>query len=144
VATDSAHMDVMAGLHITKVAVGCTDVDVLRERLHGRAADGETFVTTRYRPTRHAELIGGSLYWILKHQLVARSPILRFEEDERGHCLIRLKAGLVPIRAAFKRVHQGWRYFPADYAPADLDGEADELAALPPRLVAALSSLALV
>jgi hypothetical protein len=134
----------MAALHITKVAVGCAGVEELRARLDGRAVADETFITTRFRPTRHAELVGGSLYWILKHQLVARSPILRFEEDERGHCLIRLRAGLVPIRTTFKRVHQGWRYFPVEYAPADLDGGADELSALPPQLAAALASLALI
>ena len=58
-------------LNITKVAVGCPDADALARRLTGRAVEGETYVTTRYRPTRHAELIGGSLYWIVKHQLIA-------------------------------------------------------------------------
>lgn len=134
----------MAGLHITKVAVGCADVDVLKSRLHGRATAGETFITTRYRPTRHGELIGGSLFWIVKHQLVARSEILRFEEDERGHCLIRLDTGLVPVRIRPKRAHQGWRYLTAGDAPTDLDGATDELAALPPSLVRALAALALV
>ncbi|PZO69858.1 MAG: DUF1489 domain-containing protein, partial [Sphingomonas taxi] len=87
----------MHPLNITKVAVGCADPDALRDRLSGRASAGETFITTRYRPTRHGELIGGSLFWIVKHQLVARSRILRFEEDERGHCLIRLDEALVPV-----------------------------------------------
>jgi hypothetical protein len=134
----------MAGLHITKVAVGCAELEALRERLEGRVAQGESYLTTRYRPTRHAELVGGSLYWIIKHQLVARSPILRFEEDERGHCLIRVAAGLVPVRVRPKRAHQGWRYLAADDAPVDLDGATDELAEMPPRLVSALAALALV
>ncbi|WP_294393529.1 DUF1489 domain-containing protein [uncultured Sphingomonas sp.] len=134
----------MAALHITKVAVGCGDADALRDRLTGRATAGETFITTRYRPNRHAELVGGSLFWIIKHQLVARSPILRFEEDERGHCLIRLEHALLPVRARPKRAHQGWRYLTAEDAPLDLDGEADELATLPPGLMSALAALALV
>jgi hypothetical protein len=134
----------MHPLNITKVAVGCVDMEMLRARLSGRAVAGESFLTTRYRPTRHAELIGGSLFWIVKHQLVARSPILRFEEDERGHCLIRIEAALVPVRLRPKRAHQGWRYLPAADAPPDLDGEADDLAALPPHLASALAALALV
>ena len=131
-------------LHLTKVAFGCSDVDVLRDRLAGRAADGETYIDTRYRPTRHPELIGGSLYWILQHRLVARSRILRFDEAEGGRCLIRLDAALVPVRAKHKRAHQGWRYLTAGDAPLDFDGEADELAELPPRLASELSALMLI
>jgi hypothetical protein len=134
----------MHPLNITKVAVGCADPEALRDRLSGRALAGETFITTRYRPTRHGELIGGSLFWIVKHQLVARSRILRFEEDERGHCLIRLDEALVPVRIRPKRAHQGWRYLVEADAPLDLDGDADELATLPPALVRALAALALV
>ena len=56
-------------LHLTKVAVGIADLDRLRERMAARAAaDGHAWIETRYRPTRHAELVGGSLYWILKHR----------------------------------------------------------------------------
>jgi len=134
----------MASLHITKVAVGCSDLDALARRLSGRAVGGETYITTRYRPTRHEELIGGSLYWIVKHQLIARSRILRFEEDERGHCLIRLEDPLVAVRVRPKRAHQGWRYLAAADAPQDLGGETDDLAALPSGLVRELASLYLI
>jgi len=135
----------MASLHITKVAVGCSDADVLAQRLSGRAIGGETYITTRYRPTRHAELIGGSLFWIVKHQLIARSLILRFEEDERGHCVIRLADPIVAVRVRPKRAHQGWRYLTEADAPADLGGsETDDLAALPIGLVRELASLHLI
>jgi len=138
-------MNEVSLLHLTKVAVGCPSPDVLNARLAGRAVDGETYISTRYRPTRHAELIGGSLYWIIKHQLVARSRILRFDEDERGHCLIRLDARLVPVRARPKRAHQGWRYLVEADAPADLEGgEADDLAALPSNMVRELTALYLI
>lgn len=132
-------------LNITKVAVGCPDADALARRLSGRAVEGETYVTTRYRPTRHAELIGGSLFWIVKHQLIARSLILRFEEDERGHCLIRLADPIVAVRVRPKRAHQGWRYLAEADAPTDLGGgETDDLAALPTNLVRELASLYLI
>ena len=134
----------MMPLNITKVAVGCPDADTLAQRLSGRAVGGETYITTRYRPTRHPELIGGSLFWIVKHQLIARSLILRFEEDERGHCLIRLADPIVPVRVRPKRAHQGWRYLPGADAPTDLGGETDDLAALPTGMVRELASLYLI
>jgi hypothetical protein len=130
-------------LHITKVAVGCTDVAELAQRLAGRAIDGESWIMTRYRPTRHEELIGGSLFWIVKHQLVARSRIRGFEEVE-GRCQIRLDAALVPVRIRPRRAHQGWRYLTAEDAPADLDGEADDLAELPAGLMSELAALRLI
>src|SRR5438477_461172 len=37
-------------------------------------------VATRMRPKRMDELIGGSLHWIVKHRLVGRQDILRFED----------------------------------------------------------------
>lgn len=136
-------MGAMHPLNLTKVAVGCGDAGALADRLASRAAAGETFLTTRYRPTRHEELVGGSLFWIVKHQLIARSRILRFTEEE-GRCTIWLDPALVPVRVRPKRAHQGWRYLVAADAPIDLDGAVDELAALPPALVSALAALALV
>ena len=76
--------------------------------------------------------------------MIARSRILRFDEGESGRCLIRLDAALVPVRTRAKRAHQGWRYLTGEDAPLDLDGAEDELAALPPKLVSALTALALV
>ena len=131
-------------LHITKIAFGCNHVDELATRLDGRATDGETTVTTRYKPKRADELIGGSLYWIIKHQLVARQPILGFAESAEGRCIIRLQAGLVPVRAYPKRAHQGWRYLPEGDAPADLLGGAFELGEMPAGLISELSALALI
>ena len=133
-------------LHITKVAFGAATVDVLAERLAARGSGGETFLTTRYRPKRAEEIAGsGSLYWIIKHHLVARSPILGFAEDEGGRTIIRIPAALVAVRALPRRAHQGWRYLEGPDAPADLtDLAADGVAALPFRLALELSALALI
>ena len=135
----------MHPLHITKVAFGCSSLEVLAERLDSRAASGETTVSTRYKPKRADELIGGSLFWIIKHQLVARQTILGFAEEEDGkRCIIRLSAGLVPVRAYPKRAHQGWRYLNGGDAPLDLlDGDV-LLGELPPRLISELAALALI
>ena len=135
-----------ASLNITKVAVGCAELETLRERLASRASAGETFITTRYRPKRESELAGGSLYWIIKHRLVARQEILGFEDEPEGkRCRILLSAELKPVRAHPKRAHQGWRYLTAADAPADLyRDEAEGMAALPRDMAAELSALALI
>ena len=134
----------MHPLHITKVAVGCGDVEVLRVRSEGRTAGGEAPIQTRYRPTRHAELVGGSLYWIIKHRLTVRQRILGFVETDDGRWLIRLDPELIPVRTKARRAHQGWRYLTGDDAPEDLNGEEDALAAMPARLVGRLAALALI
>jgi len=135
----------MGTLNITKVAFGCTSVDYLRERIAARAVDGVHEIPTRYRPTRHAELIGGSLFWIIKHRLVARQTILGFVEMEtEKRWIVRLDARLVPVRARAKRAHQGWRYLEAANAPADFDGGDTDLAELPPAMLNELAALALI
>jgi len=133
-------------LNITKVAVGCAELDTLRARLESRAVDGETHIVTRFRPKRDSELVGGSLYWIIKHRLVARQEILGFAEDPDGkRCRILLSADLRPVRAHPKPAHQGWRYLPAADAPPDLGGdEAEGLSALPAPMAAELAALALI
>ena len=134
----------MALLHITKVAVGCASLEMLAERIAGRVEEGWAPVFTRHRPTRADELIGGSLFWILRHRLVARQTILGFDTTEDKKCAIRLDARLVPVQGYPRRAHQGWRYLADADAPPDLgDGEAD-LAALPPALLNELSALALL
>jgi hypothetical protein len=133
-------------LHLTKVAFGATSVDQLAERLRLRAQAGPVLLTTRYLPKRHEEVAGqGSLFWIVKHMLVARSPILGFGDAEGGRVAIRLDAELRIVEARPKRAHQGWRYLEAGDAPLDLGaGTADGVAALPPALVGRLAELALI
>jgi hypothetical protein len=132
-------------LNISKVAVGCASLDALRQRQSLRLAAGVVPLITRFRPTRADELVGGSVYWIVKHRITARQIILGFadrEEDRRT--IIRLDPELVAVRAFPKRAHQGWRYLAADDAPKDLDGDESGLAELPPELAARLSVLALI
>jgi hypothetical protein len=134
----------MHPLNITKVAVGCEDVDALAERTRHRTADGEAPIQTRYRPTRHGELIGGSLFWIIRHQITVRQRIVGFDQTAEGRCLIRLDPLLVTVRARPKRAHQGWRYLTADDAPDDLTSGANDGAAMPPGLIRALAELLLL
>ena len=107
-------------LHLTKVAVACASYEALAERMQGRADGGVVRIVTRYRPTRHAELIGGSLFWIIKHRLVARQEIVGFGESEDRRCLIELDGELRPVLGMARRAHQGWRYLEGGHVPADL------------------------
>jgi hypothetical protein len=137
-------------LHLTKVAFGATGVDVLHARLEARAEGGAVFLTTRYLPKRHEEVAGpspgkgGSLYWIIKHQLVARSPILGFGEAEGGRVAIHIEPRALLVHARPKRAHQGWRYLEHAEAPADLSADDTGLGALPPTLLRGLAELALI
>jgi len=133
-------------LHLTKVAFGSTSYDVLAERLEARVVAGPLFLTTRYLPKRHEEIAGqGSLFWIIKHALVARSAITGFGEAEDGRVAIHLGPALVRVQPRPKRAHQGWRYLEAGDAPLDF-GEGDYVAddTMPPALMAKLSALALL
>ena len=103
---------------MTKVAYGAQSLEEVREWFRHR--DETHRLTTRYLPKRHAEMIGGSVFWILKHQLVARSEILGFEEAEGGRTAIVVSGTLVEVRPKPRRAHQGWRYLDADQAPEDL------------------------
>ncbi len=134
----------MSSLHISKVAVGCASLDALKRRQQLRAAGGVVPITIRFKPKRAEELIGGSIYWIVKHRITARQTILGFAESEERRTIIHLDEKLVPVRAHPKRAHQGWRYLsPAD-APADFDGSDDALSVLPTALLTKLSALALI
>jgi len=128
-------------LHLTKVAFGCRTVDALVKRAAARTHGGEMRVVTRMRPKRMDELIGGSLHWIVKHRLIGRQEILRFEDRKDGRIDIILSGELELIAPTPKRAHQGWRYLADEDVSED---EGDGLAELPPRVYAKLAALALV
>jgi hypothetical protein len=130
-------------LHLTKVAFGCRTIDALEKRVAARTHDGEMRVPTRMRPKRADELVGGSIHWIVKHRLIGRQQILRFEDRKDGRIDIVLSGTIELISPCPKRAHQGWRYLEESDAPtADDDGTG--LGMLPPQLYGRLSALALV
>jgi hypothetical protein len=130
-------------LHLTKVAFACRDIEALQQRIAARSADGEIRIATRMRPKRADELIGGNLYWIVKHRLVAGIEILRFEDREDGRIDIVCSAELVEVSPRPRRAHQGWRYLEDSDAPAAED-DGSGLGALPSKLYGRLAALALV
>jgi hypothetical protein len=95
-------------------------------------------------PKRAEELLaGGSLYWVIKGQVMARQRLLELREVKKNgvpHCGLVYDKALVPVRPRPKRAFQGWRYLEAKEAPPDIaevkgagnlpDGLKRELAAL--------------
>jgi len=130
-------------LHLTKVAVGCASVEALQNRIARRVTRDEVRVPTRMRPKRMAELVGGSLHWIVKHRIVARQEILRFDDRNDGRIDIVCSAELELIPPKAKRAHQGWRYLEESEAPTGED-DGTGLSELPPRMYAKLAGLGLV
>lgn len=131
-------------LHLSKVAVGCPDIETLARFQQARWGDAPCSLT-RFMPKRAEELIGGSLFWIIAHRLVARQPIVSLEmvTTEWGtKCRIGLAGAPVPVVALPKRAHQGWRYLEAADAPPDFAaGDGD---ALPIGLVRDLQAMWLI
>ena len=130
-------------LHLTKVAVGCARLEALQNRIARRVSGEVVRVPTRMRPKRMEELVGGSLFWIVQHRMIAGQQILRFEDRSDGRLDIVCSSELIVIAAKPRRAHQGWRYLEDKDAPAE-DDDGTGLGELPPRLYGKLAALALV
>jgi hypothetical protein len=130
-------------LHLTKVAFACRDLEALQERVRRRADNGEVRIATRMRPKRAHELIGGNLYWIVRHTIIAGLEILRLEDRDDGRIDIVCSAELRTVPPMPRRAHQGWRYLEDADAPGT-DDDGSGLGALPPQLYGKLANLALV
>ncbi|MCG2842469.1 DUF1489 domain-containing protein [Sandaracinobacter sp. RS1-74] len=135
----------MSRLGLTRVAYACQSFEDLLARqalfTHGAGAEAHVRLTSARIPRR--DLTGGSLFWILKHSLIARQPILGVEEAagaEGPIAVIRLKPGPIPVVPVHRRAHQGWRYLPEELWPADQSGSEP----LPPDLAAELAGLSLL
>ena len=131
-------------LHLTKTAVGCASVEALGNRLARRAHGDEVRVPTRMRPRRMAELVGGQLHWIVKHRIVARAEILRFDDRSDGRIDIVCAAELDLITPVPRRAHQGWRYLEDDESPPTESIDESGVGELPPGLYGKLTALSLI
>lgn len=130
-------------LHLTKVAVGCPDIETLTRLQRERWGDDLCHLT-RFMPKRASELVGGSLFWIIRHRLVARQTITGFAmvTTEWGEkCRIGLAHPPLPVASIPRRAHQGWRYLEAGDAPPALTTEEE---ALPGHMVRELGALWLI
>ena len=146
-------------LHLLKRAVRIESVAhlarVQKARRDERRARGEKPVNwhfTRNFPRRAAQVLaGGSMYWIIRGEIVARQPIIALETRRRGdgrkRCAIGLAAKIIRTQPIAHRALQGWRYLGPHDAPPDLataPSRADGADRLPDGLARELRELGLL
>jgi hypothetical protein len=156
-------------LHLIKLCVGCDSVrnleDWIKEKLKarggsGRAASGgrtggsnrgrrERNHTTRMVPKRAAEILdGGSLYWVIRGQIMCRERILAVnpfvDKEGVGRCHVVLDCKPVLVEPRPYRAFQGWRYLDPKDAPRDLDRAAPGARDMPEALRRELRDLGLL
>ena len=138
-------------LNILKLCVGADSVEDLlqwQDQHLGHWPAGRAEHINRMWPKRAEEVLdGGSLYWVIKGQVLARQRILALEPrqgaDGIARCALVLDAQVIRTEAAARRPFQGWRYLAAEESPRDLPkGRALETA-LPASLAQALAEIGL-
>ena len=128
-------------LHLTKIAFGAKSYADIESWYAGRR---RPYLTTKNRPIKWQECIGGSLYWIHNHAIVARSVITGFtQEEDSGRWRIELEPRLIRVHPRPKRAHQGWRYLKGE-CPRDLAEGEDIGDALPGKMAARVERLGLI
>ena len=136
-------------IHLVKLCVGCDSVDDLALWQAARALENpeaQPRHVTRMWPKREAELLGGgSLYWIIKGQILVRQRIVRLDEvigaDGIRRCGLGLDPELVRTQPAPRRPFQGWRYLKPDEAPPDLPKGREHEEPLPAELAGKLAEI---
>ncbi|MCL4187988.1 MAG: DUF1489 family protein [Rhodobacteraceae bacterium] len=138
-------------IHLVKLCVGAESVADLaewQESQRPRWPAGRAEHVTRMWPRRQAELLaGGSLYWVIKGQILCRQRLLGLEE-RRGadgilRCALVLDAAILRTEPVPRAAFQGWRYLAPSAAPRDLPAARPREEALPPGLAAALAEIGL-
>ena len=119
-------------LHLIKLCVGCDSIQDLEEwiaqKQKGRKRKKlapEHIHTTRMVPKRAEEILGGgSIYWVIRGEILCRERILDIrpfvDKDGVGRCRLMLDPKCVPVRPRPFRAFQGWRYLDHKDAPPDL------------------------
>jgi hypothetical protein len=135
--------------HLQKLSVGSESIQTLQDwqnhvvaRRQRRGLSAHHVHVTRMFPKRRNELLdGGSIYWVIKGNIICRNKIAALEETTKnGHraCAILMEPELVPVLPKPRRAFQGWRYLSAEDAPSDLtssDNGADLPAAFRAKLI---------
>ncbi len=114
-----------------------------------RGRKPERIHTTRMVPKRADELLdGGSIYWVIRGQILCRERLLDIrpfvDRDGIGRCRLVLDAKLVLVEPRPFRAFQGWRYLEDKDAPRDLDRAAPGAAAMPEPMRRELRDLGLL
>lgn len=136
-------------VNLIKLSVGTESVEDLQAWQTHRSEQikgGRYYHVTRMWPKREAEILnGGSIYWVIKGEVLARQRVTGFEEvigaDGIRRCGILLDPDIIRVSPALKRPFQGWRYLDPKDAPRDLSKGRETETALPDDLSRALSDI---
>lgn len=142
-------------LHLIKLSVGTESVDDLerwiKSKLKGKKGRDklERVHTTRMVPKRMEELLdGGSIYWVIRGQIMCRERILDIrpfiDTDGIGRCHLVLDPECILVDPRPFRAFQGWRYLAEKDAPPDLKKMAPGAAAMPEPMRRELRELGLL
>ena len=137
-------------LHLIKLSVGTEDLEDLRRWQAKRLrATGRLFHRTRMRPRRQEELLsGGSIYWVIRGQVLARQRLIGIEQvvdaDGRRDNHLMLDPDLIPVIPRPHRPFQGWRYLAAKDSPPDLSELPEGARDMPLAMAAELRALGLI
>jgi hypothetical protein len=137
-------------LNLIKMAVGVSDMAELKKLQKLRRKErGRACFYTRNTPKRAEELLdGGSIYWVIRRQVMARQRLKRIGhaigKDGRRYCAIDYEMKLIPVMPRPYRAFQGWRYLTPANAPPDRPKGVDSGEKLPPKLAKELRELGLL
>lgn len=143
-------------LHLIKLCVGCDSIKELdgwiRQRMREKKKRGqkaEHVHTTRMMPKRAEDLLdGGSLYWVIRGQVMCRERLRAIrpvvDGDGVGRCQLVLEPRIVAVEPRPFRAFQGWRYLAASDAPRDLDQAAPGAKKMPEAMRRQLRELGLL
>ena len=144
-------------LHLIKLSVGTDSIEdledwiklKLKEQKKRGVKKPERIHTTRMVPKRAEEILdGGSIYWVIRGEILCRERILDIrpfvDKDGVGRCRLVLDPKCVPVRPRPYRAFQGWRYLAAKDAPPDLDRVARGTTNMPEPLRRELRELGLL
>ena len=136
-------------VHLQKLSVGSESIQTLMDwqahvvaNRQQRGLSAHHIHVTRMFPKRREEILdGGSIYWVIKGNILCRNRIVALDETTKnGHraCAILMDPELIPVLPKPRRAFQGWRYLQDGDQPADLTAKesgADLPAALQAKLL---------
>ena len=142
-------------LHLIKLCVGADSVkdleDWIKEKLKAlkKGAPRQHTHTTRMVPKRADALVdGGSLYWVIRGQIMCREKIVAIrpfvDKEGIGRCRIAMIPKVILVEPRPYRAFQGWRYLDPKDAPRDLDRAAPGARNMPEELRRELRGLGLL
>ena len=143
-------------VHLLKLCVGVDTVQELKdwqdERLRRLARAGKTAELchrTLQTPRRRDEILdGGSLYWVIRGEVMCRQRLIDIrpfvDKEGVGRCHLVLEPKLTLVEPRPRRAFQGWRYLEAKDSPRDLARAAPGRKNMPEALRRELRELGLL